>query len=178
MSENLIEKLKKVNEEYIKKNDIGFYVNNTQTKFIKTKRHFVNYNWNLKYSEIIGIAFGNIMRGDDDSYFIIFILEDKKPIYFNMTYESEEMQGFDKFMEKLKEKLNLEKIFWEQDKIVFAYPENLKGKELYKPWKSSIETFIHEIKRFFGLKHHASGILKDEYEIILKNTKTNAQHQI
>tara|TARA_R110002051_G_scaffold15619_1_gene48380 strand:+ start:10893 stop:11426 length:534 start_codon:yes stop_codon:yes gene_type:complete len=177
MSENLIEKLRKEKEEYIKKNDVGFYVNNTQTKFIKTKRHLVNYNWNLKYNEIIGVAFGNIMRGDDDSFFIIFILEDKKPIYFNMTYESEEMQGFDKFMEKLKEKLNLEQI-WEQDKIIFAYPENLRGKELYKPWKSSMETLIYEVKRLFGLKHHASGILKDEYKIELKNKKTNAQQRI
>ncbi|WP_406684343.1 transposase [Seonamhaeicola sp. MEBiC1930] len=177
MSENLIEKLRKQKEEYIKKYDVGFYVNDTQTKFIKTKRHLVNYSWNLKYKDILGVAFGNIMRGDDDSFFLIFILEDKKPIYFNMTYESEEMQGFDKFMEKLKDKLNLEEI-WEQDKIIFAYPENLRGKELYKPWTNSIETIIHEIKRFLGLKHHASGILKNEFKTDLKNKKTNAQQSI
>ncbi|WP_299438327.1 hypothetical protein [uncultured Aquimarina sp.] len=174
MSKNLIEKLRKEKEEYIKKHDVGFYVNDTHTKFIKTKRHLVNYNWNLKYSEISGIAFGNIMRGDDDSFFIIFILEDKKPIYFNMTYESEEMQGFDKFMEKLKEKLDLEQI-WEQDKVILAYPENLRGRELYKPWTNSVETVFHGLKRFFGLKHHVSGILKDEFEIYLKNKKTNVQ---
>ena len=170
MSENLIGKLRKEKKEYIKKNDVGFYVNATQTKFIKTRKHIVNYNWKLKYSEIIGVAFGNIMRGDDDSFFIIFILKDKKPIYFNMTYKSEEMQGFENFMKKLKEELNFEEI-WEQDKIVFAHPKNLRGKELYRPWTDSFGTMLHGIKRFIGLKHHVSGILKDEFITSLKIKK-------
>ncbi|WP_074405816.1 hypothetical protein [Aquimarina megaterium] len=163
MSENLFEKLKLEKEEYINKYDVGFYIDNTQIKFIKTNRHQINYNWILKYDDIIGVAFANIMRGDDDSLFIIFFLKNKSPIYFNMTYDSEEMQRFDSFMEKLKVEFGIEQI-WEQDKIVFGYPINLRGKELYKPWYNSIETIIHQFKRFFGLKHHVSGILKDEFK--------------
>lgn len=114
------------------------------------------------------------MRLDDDSFFIIIILENNKPIYFNKTYDSEEMQGFASFMEMLKEKIGFEPI-WKEDKIVLAFPENLRGKEIYKPWTSSINAFFHGIKRFFWLEHHASGIIKDEFKNELESPEKNLQ---
>ena len=87
-----------------------------------------------------------------------------------MTYDSEEMQEFETFMKKLKEKIGLNQI-WKQDKIILAYPEKIRGKELYKDWKESIKTFTHEVARCVGMKHHVSGIIKDELKDELKIKK-------
>ena len=167
MGEELFDKLKREKEEYLRKHDVGFYVTDSQTKFIRSKRFRVNYNWELKYDEITCIAFGRIIRFDDDSSFIIIISDSKKPIYFNMTYDSEEMKEFEIFMTKLKKEIGLNPI-WKEDKIIIAYPEKLRGMELYKSWKESIQTFTHEFGSFFGMKHHVSGIIKDEIRVKLK----------
>lgn len=170
MGEDLFKKFEREKEEYIQKHDVGFYVTDNHTKFIRSKRFWINYDWTLSYDEITGVAFANVMRFDDDSLFIIIIRGDKKPIYFNMTFDSEEMQEFESFMEKLEEKIGLKQI-WKQDKIILAYPEQLRGKELYKPWKESIKTIAHEFARLFGVKHHVSGIIKDELKEELKIKK-------
>ncbi len=161
---------KKKREEYIKKNRVGFYVKDTQTEFIASKRYLINDNWILQYDDITGIACANIMRGDDDSFFLIFIRDKEQPIYFNLTYDTEEMQKFDVFMGKLENEIGFTPI-WKNDKIILAYPEILRGEELYKKWSYSIKTIIHEILRIFYIKNHASGLIKNKYKQILKTKK-------
>ena len=158
---DLLDRLENEKKEYLQKNKVGFYITDQEARFIRTKRFEINYDWTLKYDEITGIAFANVMRFDDDSSFIIFLRKGNKPIYFNMTHDSEEMQNFELLMEKLSEKLGLKQL-WKQDEIILAYPEKLRGKTLYEPWNKSVKTIIHEIGRIFGLKHHVSGIIKDE----------------
>lgn len=158
---DLLDRLENDKEEYIRKNQVGFYITDQEARFIRTKRFEINYDWILKYDEIAGVAFANVMRFDDDSSFIIFLRKRSKPIYFNMTHDSEEMQNFELLMEKLSEKLSLQQL-WKQDEIILAYPEKLRGKTLYEPWNKSVKTIIHEIGRIFGIKHHVSGIIRDE----------------
>ena len=145
--------------------DVGFIVGDKRTRFYASKRLPFNYDWELDYSTITGIAFANVMRFDDDSFFMIVIRCNEDPIYLNGSYRTEEMRGYEEFMTKLKQEINLEE-YYETDKIVIAYPHELKGRELYEPWHYSLKAFKHAVARFFDLKHHVSGIIREEYRTV------------
>jgi len=167
----ILNKLEKERDEYLKSNEVGFYTTDTKIKFISTKRHILNYDWELSFEEITGIAFGNVFVFDDD-FFIIFLRGDKKPIYFNRPgYASEEWQGYDQFMEQLRLKIGFEPIEWRHDTTIIAYPKKLKGKKLYQSWNDSIKAFLHTIGKKIGINHEMSGIIKDEFKKELKLTK-------
>ena len=107
---HILEKLESEIDEYIKNSEVGFYLSDNKAKFISTKRHILNYDCELSYDEISGIAFGNVFVYGDE-YFIIFLRGDKRPIYFNTSgYASEELQGYDEFLETLKFKLGFEPV--------------------------------------------------------------------
>jgi len=158
-------KLEAEGKEYIKKYRVGFYITESSAKFISTKRHCLNYDWDLNYKNITGIAFGSKFIFDSDEDFIIFLLGDQSPIYFNTPgYFSEELQGYDQFIEKLIAKLGFEPIQWGYDTTIIAYPKHLRGKKLYEPWKESINAFLHAIGRKIGVHHEMSGIIRKEFK--------------
>ena len=118
----ILKKLEKDRDEYIKNNDVGFYVSDKYAKFISTKKDILNYDWELIYEEITGIAYGNIAVFGDE-YFIIFLRGDKKPIYYNTPgYASEEWQGYDQFIEELKFNIGFEPMEWWLNTTIIAYP--------------------------------------------------------
>lgn len=173
--EDFFNKMKEDNEDYIRNNNVGFYVQNNSIKFIKSKRTETNKNWEASLDDITGIALANVMRFDDDSLFIILIRGNKKTIHHNRTYQSEEAHNFDLFKDAIKEKfdvdIGVDASGWQEDKIVLIYPKELKGVELYKPWNSSIKSFIQRIGRLFWINHHVSGVIKDELKSKLGITK-------
>ena len=149
--------------EYINQNEVGFKVSINSTKFISTKKHGLNYDWELKYDEIIGIAFAEKMIFDDDKQLLIFFRTKKKPIEFIIpTINSEEMLSMEHFLLKLIELFDLEHFPWIQDKTILAYPNHYRGKELFGFWKGLMVRIRYRISKVLGINYISKGVFLKE----------------
>lgn len=117
-------------------------------------------DWILEMNEIKAIGINRIMDFDDDSFFIVFIDFSNSIYIINNTW-NEKHQEFEKLIIEL---FDIQ-FDWESvmDKNEIIYPKELKGKPIFKNWKSDFKSLIFELKKQFRINTHiSSGLLTEE----------------
>ena len=130
-----------------------------QIKYYVDDHGSLNYDksWILDLNSIKAIGIVNRMRGDDDSYFLIFVDKSNQKYYINLNIK---FGGYTELIDWLRFSFSIE----EKDLIVpdemndnlILFPIALKGKAIYKK-----KNFLTKIKLLLGLKHVAFGELSE-----------------
>jgi hypothetical protein len=110
-------------------------------------------SWTLDMDDIKIIGAVSRMAGDDDSFFIILVDHKMKLYIVNTTYLED---GRAALFTLLESKFEIDILHWErsiEDEDVVLYPQEHKGKKLYK------FNLLHFIKRITGFVNIASGSL-------------------
>lgn len=120
-------------------------------------------DWILDVNEIKAIGINRIMDFDDDSFFIVIIDLTNSLYIINNTW-NDKHEEFEKLISEI---FNIS-FEWENviDKNEIIYPENLKGRPIFKNWTRDLKSLLFELKRQFRINTHvASGILTDELKL-------------
>lgn len=130
--------------------------------YYKTK----SFNINIDSIKVIGIYHRLIL--DDEMDFLVFIDENRNKEYICITADLDS-SSLSLLIEKFKLKegfITAEFEEYEKGRNYVLYPDNLKGKSLYRK-RSFIKKGIHFVLKFLKIKRIADGSLSQEVKSYL-----------
>lgn len=120
-------------------------------------------SWTLHLDDVEVIGGINLMDGDDDSIFILFVDKNLQKYFLNLTWEIDGYKSFKKLFETTFETdLNDWSLdFYDNEKVI--YPPHLSGHKLYQSsWRK-------RLRILFARDHLADGELSEEVIDYLKS---------